>query len=379
MDKLTKLCQDVVLLWDKYHVLYLNGVKNTLVLALVATAIGCVIGLVCGVLNTIPYTKNDPLPKRFLLKLLRIVIRVYVEVFRGTPMVLQDGLTDAQRDILSSGITVITDDIAAPDEAPADELDGADDSMDGFWVQYGYAIVVMMLCMMSTAFLLRAVVEEKESKLVELLMVSVSPLALLGGKILAVMLYVAALLLLVLFGMGGSVLLAGLLFGPGTGAEALSAVLPYLTGADGGILHAVGTVLVVLVSLLLAYLTLSVVAGIAGACCSNMEDVGSANGAVLLIVMGGYLVSCVVGVVPSHGLAVFASLCPILSLFCAPVQWAAGNVPLAVLLASWALQLIVIAALMLLCARVYRELIVHRGSRVKLKQLLKMAKGGAQA
>ena len=193
------------------------------------------------------------------------------------------------------------------------------------------------------------------------------------------MLYVAALLLLVLLGMGGSVLLAGLLFGPGTGAEALSAVLPYLTGADGGILHAVGTVLVVLVSLLLAYLTLSVVAGIAGACCSNMEDVGSANGAVLLIVMGGYLVSCVVGVVPSHGLAVFASLCPILSLYCAPVQWAAGNVPLAVLLASWALQLIVIAALMLLGARVYRELIVHRGSRVKLKQLLKMAKGGAQA
>ena len=187
------------------------------------------------------------------------------------------------------------------------------------------------------------------------------------------------LLLLVLLGMGGSVLLAGLLFGPGTGAEALPAVLPYLTGADGGILRAVGTVLVVLVSLLLAYLTLSVVAGIAGACCSNMEDVGSANGAVLLIVMGGYLVSCVVGVVPSHGLAVFASLCPILSLFCAPVQWAAGNVPLAVLLASWALQLIVIAALMRLCARVYRELIVHRGSRVKLKQLLKMAKGGAQA
>ena len=42
-------------------------------------------------------------------------------------IVEQDGLTDAQRDILSSDITVITDDIAAPDEAPADELDGADD------------------------------------------------------------------------------------------------------------------------------------------------------------------------------------------------------------------------------------------------------------
>ena len=40
-------------------------------------------------LNTIPYAKNDPLPKRFLLKLVRVIIRVYVEVFRGTPMVLQ--------------------------------------------------------------------------------------------------------------------------------------------------------------------------------------------------------------------------------------------------------------------------------------------------
>ena len=89
MDRLAKLCHDVALLWSKYHGMYLDGVKNTLILALIATAIGCAIGLVCGVLNTIPYTRNDPLPKRFLLKLLRVVIRIYVEVFRGTPMVLQ--------------------------------------------------------------------------------------------------------------------------------------------------------------------------------------------------------------------------------------------------------------------------------------------------
>ena len=49
----------------------------------------CVIGLACGILNTIPYTKYDPLPKRFLLRLVRILVRIYVEVFRGTPMVLQ--------------------------------------------------------------------------------------------------------------------------------------------------------------------------------------------------------------------------------------------------------------------------------------------------
>ena len=89
MDKLAKLAQDVVQLWDKYGGMYRSGIVNTLVLALIATLIGCLIGLVCGVLNTIPYTKNDPPLKRFFLKLLRVIIRVYVEVFRGTPMVLQ--------------------------------------------------------------------------------------------------------------------------------------------------------------------------------------------------------------------------------------------------------------------------------------------------
>jgi putative lysine transport system permease protein len=89
MDMFMKLLDDAVRLWDKYHVMYINGIKNTLILALVATFIGCVIGLICGILNTIPYTKNDNIIKRFFLKLIRVIVRVYVEVFRGTPMVLQ--------------------------------------------------------------------------------------------------------------------------------------------------------------------------------------------------------------------------------------------------------------------------------------------------
>ena len=89
MENLVKLCSDVALLWSKYWPMYLKGVKNTLILALVATVIGCIIGLICGILNTIPYTKQDPLPKRFVLKLIRVIVRIYVEVFRGTPMVLQ--------------------------------------------------------------------------------------------------------------------------------------------------------------------------------------------------------------------------------------------------------------------------------------------------
>ena len=89
MDKFVQLANDIVKLLGKYGGSYASGILNTLILALVATAIGCLIGFVCGVLNTIPYTQNDPLPKRFLLKLIRALVRIYVEVFRGTPMVLQ--------------------------------------------------------------------------------------------------------------------------------------------------------------------------------------------------------------------------------------------------------------------------------------------------
>ena len=89
MEKFAKLFTEIGKLWAKYGGSYLMGIRNTLILALAATAIGCIIGFVCGILNTIPCSKNDSLPKRILLRLVRIVVRVYVEVFRGTPMVLQ--------------------------------------------------------------------------------------------------------------------------------------------------------------------------------------------------------------------------------------------------------------------------------------------------
>ena len=89
MDKFAKLFVDIGKLLQTYWYPYLMGLQNTLILAVAATVAGCLIGLVCGVLNTIPYTKNDKLWKRFFLRLVRAVVRIYVEVFRGTPMVLQ--------------------------------------------------------------------------------------------------------------------------------------------------------------------------------------------------------------------------------------------------------------------------------------------------
>jgi len=89
MNKFALLCSDIAKLWSKYSGLYLNGMKETILLALTATAVGCLIGFLCGILQTIPCAKTDNPVKKFFLGLLRVLIRVYVEVFRGTPMILQ--------------------------------------------------------------------------------------------------------------------------------------------------------------------------------------------------------------------------------------------------------------------------------------------------
>lgn len=255
---------------------------------------------------------------------------------------------------------------------------GEEDSHEeGFWVQYGYSILAMILCLMSASYVIRAVVEEKDSRLVELLLVSVKPMALLAGKILAVMTFTFGWLLAMLAGLGVSCGLTAGLMGPGVLQKQLSGLLAAVPRVQEDLWQAAGVLLVLLVSLGLGYLTMSLIGGVAGACCSGMEEAGEATGPVMLLTMAGYLASCVVGAVPSGPVAVFSTLCPIVSIFCAPVQFAGGNVSIWLVLVSWVIQAAVIWGLLTLASRVYAGLIVHRGSRVKLRELMSMAKGGA--
>ena len=89
MNIFLTLGRDIAELWQEYAGLYLTGIWNTLSLAVICTALSCIIGLLCGILNTIPYTKHDNILKRAVLKAIRVLIQIYVEVFRGTPMILQ--------------------------------------------------------------------------------------------------------------------------------------------------------------------------------------------------------------------------------------------------------------------------------------------------
>ena len=77
-------------LLQRYGTSYLKGAGTTLAIALVSTAIGCLIGFVVGVVQTIPVDKKrDSAAKRELLRVVKIILKAYVELFRGTPMIVQ--------------------------------------------------------------------------------------------------------------------------------------------------------------------------------------------------------------------------------------------------------------------------------------------------
>ena len=71
-----------------------------------------------------------------------------------------------------------------------------------------------------------------------------------------------------------------------------------------------GLAAMAVISLLLGYLTFSLLAGLAGCCCDSMDDVEGANMKVVLAVMAGYLVSCIAGTMSGTGISLFVSLFP---------------------------------------------------------------------
>lgn len=289
------------------------------------------------------------------------------------------GITEAQLQVLWSDYDVVRSGAGAPQQPEEEPFADAGTDGDAFWVQYGYAMAVMILCMMSASYIIRAVIEEKASRLVELLLLSVKPMALLTGKILAAMIYVFGTLLVMAGGWAVSLLAASAIFGADSVShitDTVSGVLPAVT--EGG-WELLGLAITVVVSLLLGYLTMSVIGGLSGACCTGTDDMSSALSTVILITMTGYVGSYVVAALPGQGVAVFSSLCPVLSAFCAPVFYVRGEISLWLLLGSWLIQAALIAALLWLTARVYADLIIRRGTRVKMKQLLAMACGGKEA
>ncbi len=78
----------VSFLMEKYGDLFLKGTLVTLEVAISGTILGFVIGLLVAILRTIPLPQGRWYT-RVPLKILHFLLNVYIEVFRGTPMIVQ--------------------------------------------------------------------------------------------------------------------------------------------------------------------------------------------------------------------------------------------------------------------------------------------------
>ncbi|WHY66549.1 amino acid ABC transporter permease [Neobacillus sp. SuZ13] len=67
--------------------MFLRGAGTTLYISLIGTILGAIIGLLAGVIRTIPEPARGP--KKVLLKVVNVILSIYIEFFRGTPMIVQ--------------------------------------------------------------------------------------------------------------------------------------------------------------------------------------------------------------------------------------------------------------------------------------------------
>ncbi len=79
----------VSFLLDKYGSLFLKGVTVTMEVALTGTIIGFLIGLLVAIVRTIPISHRAPWYQKWPLRLVHLLLGIYIEVFRGTPMIVQ--------------------------------------------------------------------------------------------------------------------------------------------------------------------------------------------------------------------------------------------------------------------------------------------------
>lgn len=250
-------------------------------------------------------------------------------------------------------------------DVPESSADGELDEV-GYGVQTGFSILIMIVATFSATYIIRSVTEEKISKLVELLMVSISPFTLIFGKILAVLTFI--LIQLALIGLG--FLLSYNITGHFMDLSTLAASVESLLSAFSNVSPL--TLIMLVFSLILSIFAFALLSGLAGAGCSSMDDTGNAMGIPMTIVMGCYLIS-IMSAFMNPTLRTVFSVLPFLSGFVGPSQYLLGNLSLPLLLLGFAVQLAVIAALVYICGKVYRDLLVYSGSQIKLGAIFKMA------
>ncbi len=212
-------------------------------------------------------------------------------------------------------------------------------------------ILIYLSLMTCGQWVAQGVVEEKSSRVVELLLATVRPWELMTGKVVGI--GIVGLIQLALLG------IVGVGFSTATGVMSLS------------ISAAVGTVVWLIVWYLLGFVMYAFAFAGAGALVSRQEDAGAVVMPVLSFVIVGYVVGIsVLPSDPSNTLVEVLSVIPLFAPTLMPMRLAMGGVPGWEAALALVLALVLIPLLAALAGRMYRNAVIHIGARVSLRKAL---------
>lgn len=215
-------------------------------------------------------------------------------------------------------------------------------------------ILIYLSLMINGQSVAQGVVEEKTSRVVELLLSTIKPWQLMAGKVLGI--GVVGLIQMLVIGIGGVV--------TGLATDTLTI----------SVSAAVGTIVWLIVWYLLGFFMYSIVFAALGALVSRQEDVGGATMPALMFVIAGYVVG--ISVLPSDPGNTFVevlSVIPVFSPTLMPMRLAMGGVPVWEAVVSVGLVVLMIPGLIWLAARIYRNAVMRTGAKVKLRDALRAA------
>jgi ABC-2 type transport system permease protein len=204
----------------------------------------------------------------------------------------------------------------------------------------------------------QGVTEEKSSRVLELLLTTLSPRTLLTGKVLGIGLLGLAQLLLA----GGTALVAGRL----AGGAGLPPAAPE-------------TIALVVLWFVLGYAFYSVAFAAAGALVSRQEDLQSATTPITVaLIVAFYLALIVANGNPNAPIAQIAAFLPPFAPMVVPTRVVLGDMNALGLIAAVVVDLTATAALIVLAGRIYERAILQIGAPVKLRLALVRRSGRMQ-
>ena len=254
------------------------------------------------------------------------------------------GLAVAQQ-LADAGVT-----LEAPPEVDVVALDpDADADFEATIVAFVGVILLYSLLLLFGQFVAQGVVEEKSSRVVELLLATMRPWQLLAGKIIGLgVLALAQMLVIAVIGV--------------VGALAFD-----LVELPGGL---IGTVLTVLAWFVLGYAFYASMFAAAASLVSRQEDLGSVLTPATLLPVVGIVIAIQAAQDPTSTLATVTSYVPGLSPMIMPVRQAAGAAEWWEVALAVVLMLVAIAVIVRVGGRIYAGALLRTGGRVKLKEAL---------